>query len=61
VKSLNKFLHLTASDRLLLIKAAIILAVIRVGLKLLPFHQLRSLLAKISGSSGSFMVIIKIN
>lgn len=48
MKRLNKFLNLTASDRLLLIKAAIILAVIRVGLKLLPFHQLRGLLAKIS-------------
>ncbi|MBH8562237.1 lasso peptide biosynthesis B2 protein [Nostoc sp. CENA67] len=48
MKQLRKFFSLTASDRLLLVKAVFILAVIRVGLKLLPFQQLRRLLAKIA-------------
>lgn len=48
MKRLRKFLSLTGGERLLLIKAAILLTVIRVGLKLLPFQQLRGLLAKIS-------------
>lgn len=48
MKQLRKFLSLTASERLLLIKAAILLVIIKVGIKLLPFHQLRSLLAKIA-------------
>lgn len=51
MKQLRKFLSLTASDRLLLIKATIILVLIRLGLKLLLFHKLRSLLAKIAQSS----------
>ncbi|MHC0067970.1 lasso peptide biosynthesis B2 protein [Nostoc sp. UIC 10890] len=48
VKRLTKFLSLTSSDHLLLVKAAILLAIIRVGLKLLLFHKLRSLLTKIA-------------
>ncbi|MGJ5675416.1 MAG: lasso peptide biosynthesis B2 protein [Nostochopsis sp.] len=48
MKQLRKFFKLTASDRLLLVKAVFLLAVIRIGLKSLPFQQLRGLLAKIS-------------
>jgi Transglutaminase-like superfamily len=45
---LLKFFSLTGGERLLLVKAVFLLAVIRVGLKLLPFQQLRALLAKIA-------------
>ncbi|OUL32377.1 lasso peptide biosynthesis B2 protein [Nostoc sp. 106C] len=48
MKRLRKFFSLTGGDRLLLVKAVLLLAVIRVGLKLLPFQQLRGLLAKIA-------------
>lgn len=48
MKRLNKFLKLTSDERLLLIKAAFLLGVIRVGLKLLPFQRLRYLLAELS-------------
>ncbi|MBE9036792.1 lasso peptide biosynthesis B2 protein [aff. Roholtiella sp. LEGE 12411] len=48
MKQLRKFFSLTSSDRLLLIKAVLLLGTIRVGLKLLPFQQLRGLLAKIA-------------
>jgi hypothetical protein len=48
MKQLRKFFGLTSSDRLLLFKAVFLLGAIRVGLKLLPFQQLRGLLAKIS-------------
>jgi Transglutaminase-like superfamily len=48
MKRLHKFLSLTGGDRLLLVKAAFLLGVIRIGLKLLPFQQLRGLLAKIA-------------
>lgn len=47
-KALIKFLTLKQSDRRLLVKTLFLLAAIRVGLKLLPFHRVRSLLAKIS-------------
>ncbi|MBH8563197.1 hypothetical protein I8748_13550 [Nostoc sp. CENA67] len=48
MKQLRKFLSLTVGDRLLLVEAAILLAIIRVGLKLLPFHKWRGLLANIA-------------
>jgi Transglutaminase-like superfamily len=52
-KALIKFLTLKQSDRLLLVKTLFLLAAIRVGLKLLPLHRLRSLLAKISQPSAN--------
>jgi Transglutaminase-like superfamily len=48
MKRLRKFLSLTGGDHLLLFKAVFLLGAIRVGLKLLPFQQLRGLLAKIA-------------
>ncbi|RCJ40614.1 hypothetical protein A6770_37730 [Nostoc minutum NIES-26] len=48
MKYLRKFFSLTADERLLLVKATLLLGVIRVGLKLLSFYKLRSLLAKIA-------------
>ena len=44
---MRKFLNLTASDRQLLVKAMLLLAMIRLGLWLLPFQTCRQLLAKL--------------
>jgi Transglutaminase-like superfamily len=44
---LRKFLHLPAAERRLLVKAALLLGTIRLGLWLLPLHTLRRLLAKV--------------
>lgn len=46
-----KFLSLSQRDRVLLLKAALLLATIRLGLKFLPFQTLRRLLGKIPTSS----------
>ncbi len=51
MKRLLKFLQLTFSEKLLLIKAFILLGSIRVGLKFLPFQRLRFLLAKVFPSN----------
>lgn len=48
MKRLRKFLILTARERQLLIKAFVLLGVIRLGLWLLPFPVLRRLLATIN-------------
>ncbi|MCA1837598.1 MAG: hypothetical protein LC674_02115, partial [Actinobacteria bacterium] len=42
MKRLRKFLHLTAGDRRLLVSTALLLGGIRLGLRLLPFRTLRS-------------------
>jgi len=47
-RRLRKFLSLPSSERLLLIKSALMLMAIKVGLKLLPFRHLNSLLARTS-------------
>lgn len=46
MKRLRKFLHLTSGDRRLLVSAALLLGMIRLGLWLLPFQTLRRLLAR---------------
>lgn len=48
MKQLGKFLRLPSSDRYLLATAAILLAAIKMGLRLLPFKTLRALLATMS-------------
>lgn len=49
MKRLGKFLHLTRSERRLLLSAALLLGAIRLGLWLLPFQTLRRLLVRITG------------
>jgi hypothetical protein len=46
MKRLRKFLSLPAAERGFLIKAAILLAAIEVGMRLLPFRALRHLLTR---------------
>lgn len=48
MQPLRKFLHLTSSDRRLLISTALLLGAIRLGLRLLPFKVLRRLLGKLA-------------
>jgi hypothetical protein len=48
LETINKFLHLPAPDRRILIQSVLFLGAIRVGLWLLPFRTLRHLLAKIA-------------
>ncbi|HEY9875191.1 MAG TPA: lasso peptide biosynthesis B2 protein [Candidatus Obscuribacterales bacterium] len=48
MRRLRKFLSLTASDRQLVVSAALLLAGIRLGLWLLPFKTLRHLLTLIA-------------
>jgi hypothetical protein len=45
---LRKFINLTPGDRLLLVRTLLLLGAVRLGLKLLPFQTLRSLLASFS-------------
>jgi len=45
---LNKFLHLSFSEKILLVRIWLLLAIIRSGLSLLPFNTLRKVLAVIS-------------
>lgn len=47
----RKFLRLPAAERRLLLEAALLLAMIKLGLKLLPFQTLKRLVDKFSGSS----------
>jgi hypothetical protein len=54
MKRLHTFLRLSAPERQLLIKAALLLAAIRLGLGLLPFHTLRHLLAKVAEAPTGF-------
>ena len=46
MQRLRKFLRLPVGEQLLLIKASLLLVVIRLGLRLLPFRTLRRLLTK---------------
>ncbi len=46
---LHRFLLLPAADRWLLIKAALLLEAIKLGLRLLPFRTVRRLLARAAG------------
>lgn len=46
MRPLHKFFRLTSQDRFLLLYAAIVITGIRLGLWLLPFQMVRSLLAK---------------
>ena len=48
MKQLGKFLRLTKSEQRLLLSAALLLGAIRLGLWLLPFQTLRSLLVRIT-------------
>lgn len=48
MKWLSKFINLTPSDRFLLMKTLFMLGAVRLGLRLLPFQTLRSLLARLS-------------
>jgi Transglutaminase-like superfamily len=50
MKRLHKFFRLPRSERWLLIKAALLLGLIRIGLRLLPFQTLRQLLDSASKS-----------
>lgn len=47
MRRLRKFLRLPATKRRLLVRAALLLGVIKLGLWLLPFHTLRHLLANV--------------
>ncbi|MFQ5849215.1 MAG: lasso peptide biosynthesis B2 protein, partial [Candidatus Binatia bacterium] len=51
MKRLHKFLHLPPTERWLLVKAALLLGAIRMGLWLLPFQTLKHLLACVSQAS----------
>lgn len=59
MKALHKFLHLTSSDRRLLLRAVMLLLLARLGLRLLPFQTLQRLLSRVEqaprkpGNSGS--------
>lgn len=50
MRRLSKVLSLDRQDRTLLVVAIVLLAAIRVGLRVLPFARLRSLLASVSRS-----------
>lgn len=52
MQRLLKFLHLKQRDHLLLIKTALLLGTIRLGLWLLPFQTLRGLLARITPTTS---------
>jgi Transglutaminase-like superfamily len=43
-----KFLHLTPSDRRLLVRTALLLGAIRLGLRLLPFRTMRRLVSQLA-------------
>jgi Transglutaminase-like superfamily len=45
----SRFLELSSADRRLLVKASLLLEVIKVGMRLLPFRILRRLLARAAG------------
>ena len=47
----QKFLRLSATEQRLLIQAAVLLGGIRIGLRLLPFRTVRSLVAQLASSS----------
>jgi|SRR5215210_2885631 len=49
MRRLHKFLLLPAAEQRLLISASLLLLVVKVGLVLLPFRTVRSMLAKLMG------------
>ena len=51
MKHLHKFLQLPSAERWLLIKAALLLGVVRLGLWLLPFRTLRRVLTQLGQES----------
>lgn len=54
MKRLHKFLHLTSGDRRLLVSTALLLAAVRLGLRLLPFRILQRVLNRLaSAPAGS--------
>ncbi|WP_414574219.1 lasso peptide biosynthesis B2 protein [Nostoc sp. CCY 9925] len=55
MKQLHKFLSRNARERLLLVKAALLLVYIGLGLRLLLFQHLRKLLAKIAQLSTKLL------
>jgi len=48
VEHVHKFLRLSTAERQLLIKAALLLEAIKLGMRLLPFRTLRHLLARVA-------------
>ncbi|MBA3474634.1 MAG: lasso peptide biosynthesis B2 protein [Rubrobacter sp.] len=48
MKRLRKVLHLTSSDRRLLVSTALLLGTIRLGLRLFPFRTLRRVVARLA-------------
>lgn len=48
---LRRFFHLPLGDQRLLISSAALLVAVRIGLSLVPFHQLRKSLARMKGVS----------
>lgn len=52
MRRLRQFLAFTPSDRILLVRAGVLLGVIRLGLSLLPFQILPCLLRKVSTAPG---------
>ena len=52
MERLRRFIHLTPSDRRLLVGTALLLGAIRLGLRLLPFKVLRRLLGKLAKAPG---------
>jgi hypothetical protein len=50
VELLRRFLALSAADKWLLVKAALLLEAIKVGMRLLPFRTLRRLSARVAGA-----------
>ena len=53
MRTLRKFFRLPRSERWLLIKAALLLGAIRIGLRLLPFQTLKQLLDSASKSRAA--------
>lgn len=51
MKLVRRFLHLPALERWLLVRAALLLGVLRLGLWLLPFQTLRRLVSTFTASS----------
>ena len=54
MERVRKFLHLTSSDRRLLVGTALLLGTIRLGLRLLPFRTVRRVVVRLArGPTGS--------
>ncbi len=53
MRRLHSFLHLTPSDRRLLVSTALLLGAIRLGLWLLPFRTLQRIVVKLAQAPAS--------